>query len=90
MTYTCKITLKWTLKFKILQLIEFIVETDNNDICVRDAEIQIQKVHFRIAGTDVTVSTSCLEGPNSYSWSVMNSKGTMKHCVWKRAKLSYL
>ena len=49
MTWTCEITLKCTLKFKILQLIQCIVETDNNDICVRDVEIQMQKVHFRIA-----------------------------------------
>ena len=25
------------------------METDNNDVCVRDAEIQMQKVHFKIA-----------------------------------------
>ena len=40
---------KCKLKFKILQLIPSIVETDNNDVCVRDVETQMQKVHFRIA-----------------------------------------
>ena len=49
MTRTCKITLECTLKFKILRLIQSIVETDNNDIRVRDVEIQMQKVHFRTA-----------------------------------------
>ena len=43
---TCKITLKCRLKFKILQLIQSIVKTN---VCERDVEIQMQKVHFRIA-----------------------------------------
>ena len=34
--------------FKILQLIQSEVETDNNDVYVGDVEIQMQKVHFRI------------------------------------------
>ena len=48
MTCTCEITLKCKLKFKILQLIQCIAETDNNDVCVRDVEIQMQIVVFRI------------------------------------------
>ena len=32
-----------------LQLIQCIVETDNNDVCARDAETQMQMVDFRIA-----------------------------------------
>ena len=58
MTWTCKISLKWTLKFKILQLVQCIVETDNNDVCVRAVEIQMQMVHFRIAGVHCQISCS--------------------------------
>ena len=50
MTWTCKITLKGTLKFKILQLIQRFMETDNNDVCIHDVVIQMQKVFFRVHG----------------------------------------
>ena len=36
------------LEFKILQLIQYIVETDNNDIRVCDVVIQMQIVVFGI------------------------------------------
>ena len=48
MTQTCKITLKCTLKFKILQSIQCTVEAENNDVCVRDVVIQMQMVPFKI------------------------------------------
>ena len=64
MTWTCKITSKCTLKFKILQLIQCIVETDNNDVYVRDVDIQIQMVSLRTSDKNLhdscnsTISTS--------------------------------
>ena len=53
MTWTCKITLKCTLKFKILGLIQCIVETDNNDVYVRDMVNKMQMVFFKIVGRQV-------------------------------------
>ena len=61
MTWTRKITLKCILKFKILQLIQRIVETDNNDVCVRYVEIKMQIVVFR---TGVHFDLRRIEGIN--------------------------
>ena len=36
------------IKLQILQLIQCIVETDNNDVGVRDVETQMQIVFFKI------------------------------------------
>ena len=57
MTWTCKITLKCTLRFKMLQLIQCIVVTDNNDVCVRDVVIQMQMVPFKIGVCTVNLFT---------------------------------
>ena len=82
MTWTCKITLKCILQFKILQLIQYIVETDNNDVCVRDVETQMQKVHFRIADMQKHVHLKFSAKMTTESFAVKNKYFKWINAYW--------
>ena len=59
-------TLVCKLKFKILHLKQCIVETDNNDFCVRNVVIQMQMILFKIA--EIWILTRFLPNKILASW----------------------